>query len=195
MDTLRYAFALVAVVGFPPAVLFWLLVHPFARAWHRLRPTLVLAILYALFLLAMLVIFLAREPLLAVEFGTRWPLVALGTTCLGVAVVVFRAVRRQLPVRVQMGIPELDPRAEQRLLTEGVYARIRHPRYVETLLALLGFALVANYLAGYVVFGLGVLFLHAVVLLEERELRERFGVAWDEYARRVPRYVPARSRP
>jgi protein-S-isoprenylcysteine O-methyltransferase Ste14 len=107
------------------------------------------------------------------------------------AAIALRAVRRQLGVRVQMGIPELDPRAEQRLLTEGIYARVRHPRYLEMLLALLGFALVANYLAGYVVLAASALILHAVVLLEERELAERFGPAWDAYAARVPRYVPA----
>jgi protein-S-isoprenylcysteine O-methyltransferase Ste14 len=194
MDTLRYALALVVIVAFPPTFVFWLPVHPFATFWRRLGPVLTLAILYSLLLLAMVGLFLAREPLLATEFGTRWPLVALGAACLGVAAFVLRAVRRQLAVRVQMGIPELDPHAEQHLLTQGIYARIRHPRYVEMLLGLLGFALIANYLAGYVVFGLGVLLLHSVVLLEERELRERFGAEWDVYARRVPRYVPACSR-
>jgi protein-S-isoprenylcysteine O-methyltransferase Ste14 len=192
MHTLRYAIALLVVVAFPPAFVFWLLVHPFARVWRRLGPTLALAILYALLLLAMLGVFLAREGLLAVEFGTRWPLVAVGAVCLVAAALVLRAVRRQLAVGVQMGIPELDPRGEQRLLTEGVYARVRHPRYLEMLLALLGFALVANYLAGYVVFALGVLAMHLVVLLEERELRERFGATWDAYAARVPRYLPRR---
>jgi protein-S-isoprenylcysteine O-methyltransferase Ste14 len=33
------------------------------------------------------------------------------------------------------------------------------------------------------------------VVLEERELRERFGEAWVEYSRRVPRFVPHRRAP
>ena len=32
--------------------------------------------------------------------------------------------------------------------------------------------------------------LHLVVVLEERELRQRFGAAYDAYARQVPRYLP-----
>jgi protein-S-isoprenylcysteine O-methyltransferase Ste14 len=31
------------------------------------------------------------------------------------------------------------------------------------------------------------------VLLEERELRDRFGAEYEEYCRRVPRYIPKRG--
>jgi protein-S-isoprenylcysteine O-methyltransferase Ste14 len=168
------------------------LVHPYAKTWRKLGPFWSLTLLYGLLLLEMVSVFRAREALLAVEYGTRWPLVVLGGACLALAAIALRAVRRQLSVRVQMGIPELDPRAEQQLLTEGIYARVRHPRYLEMLLGGLGLALIANYLAGYVVLALGAGVLHAVVVLEERELAVRFGPAWHAYAARVPRYVPTR---
>jgi protein-S-isoprenylcysteine O-methyltransferase Ste14 len=35
--------------------------------------------------------------------------------------------------------------------------------------------------------------LHAIVLLEERELVERFGQEYRDYALRVPRYIPGRK--
>jgi protein-S-isoprenylcysteine O-methyltransferase Ste14 len=33
-----------------------------------------------------------------------------------------------------------------------------------------------------------------LVLLEERELRDRFGAEYEEYCRQVPRWIPGRSR-
>jgi protein-S-isoprenylcysteine O-methyltransferase Ste14 len=32
--------------------------------------------------------------------------------------------------------------------------------------------------------------MHIIVLLEEKELKERFGRGYEEYCRRVPRYIP-----
>ena len=73
---------------------------------------------------------------------------------------------------------------------EGVYTTIRHPRYVQLYLGLLGSAFIANYLALYLVTALWLPGLYVIVLLEEIELRDRFGPAYDDYCRRVPRFVP-----
>jgi protein-S-isoprenylcysteine O-methyltransferase Ste14 len=76
------------------------------------------------------------------------------------------------------------------LLTDGIYARMRHPRYVEVVLGTLVYCLIANYVGAYIVLGASVPVLYVVALLEERELRRRFGAAYEAYARRVPRFVP-----
>jgi len=57
---------------------------------------------------------------------------------------------------------------------------------------LAGFALLANYLALYLVLAVGGLGIWLIVILEEKELRERFGPAYDDYCRRVPRFIPRR---
>jgi protein-S-isoprenylcysteine O-methyltransferase Ste14 len=54
----------------------------------------------------------------------------------------------------------------------------------------MAYALFANYLGAYIVVVLSLPLIHFVVRLEERELRERFGTAYEEYYRRVPRFVP-----
>ena len=50
------------------------------------------------------------------------------------------------------GLPEVAPGGDgPGLLVEGIYGRIRHPRYIELTLGTLGWALFANYLAGYAI--------------------------------------------
>ncbi len=57
---------------------------------------------------------------------------------------------------------------------------------------MLAYALVANYVGGYIVSALCLPTIYLMVLLEERELRARFGMEYLEYCQRVPRFVPKR---
>ncbi len=38
LDTARYWLALILVVSFPPAFLYWFVIHPFADFWRQLGP-------------------------------------------------------------------------------------------------------------------------------------------------------------
>ena len=75
-----------------------------------------------------------------------------------------------------------------RLLTEGVYSRVRHPRYVAVLIGLISVALFSNYLALYLLLPIGAAGLYVIVRLEERELLERFGDEYETYRDRVPMF-------
>jgi len=191
MDSVRYFVALILVITVTPALAFWLIVHPFFRFWRRLGPAWTLTLVWGSVAVGMVALFQLREPLLATEFGTNYTLMLLGVLCIVVAAVGRVKLSRQLTTRIASGLPELAPeRYPQKLLTEGVYARVRHPRYAQFLLVLLGYALFANYLALYVVFVLWLGAAYLIVLFEERELQDRFGEAYAGYARRVPRFVP-----
>lgn len=98
--------------------------------------------------------------------------------------------RRRLTFPVLAGWSELSRDKPGVLLTDGIYGRMRHPRYVEVVLGTLVYCLIANYAGAYIVLAAAVPVLYAVVLLEERELRQRFGAAYTAYARRVPRFFP-----
>lgn len=193
MDLIRYALAWLLVVFLPPAVLYWYAVHPFASLWRRIgRGAGLVAGFSALGVSALLLGFAAPR-LLRADFGFSWPLTLLGVAAIVGAGMVARQRRKQLTTRILLGVPEVaaDPGAS-RLLTEGIYARLRHPRYVEVVLGATGYALVANYLAGYVVVAASVLLMVPLIIMEERELHRRFGGAWEEYARRTPRFLPRR---
>lgn len=191
MILVRYYIALFLITAIPSALLFWLLIHSFAHFWRRLGPMRTYGLVGVVLALAMAGLFLVRRYLLAVDFGPNYGLMVLGFCFLGAATGLRLWHRRYMKTGTLFGLPELDPKQYPgRLITEGPYAWVRHPRYVQVTLALWGFAFVANYLA---VYGLAILWMagiYVIVLLEESELHRRFGTAYEEYCRRVPRFVP-----
>lgn len=194
MDSARYIVALVVVMALPPGIILWLIIHPFAQHWRRIGPAWTYGLLAAPVLALMAVAFLARRWLLAIEFGTSYPLIALAAVVLVAGATMSLKRRRHLTYGILAGLPELSERRYPgELLTDGLYAKMRHPRYIEMLLWVLAYALFANYLAPYVIFLLSIPALYLVVVLEEQELHKRFGKAYEDYCRRVPRFLPKRK--
>ncbi len=190
MNSVRYYLALILLIGLPPGLLLWLVIHPLVAFWRRLGPGWTYAVLGAPSLALMAGVFWGRGYLLGTEFGTNVPLIALGVMCAtaGVAIAVKR--KKYLTFAVLCGIPELSAGGAGKLLTEGIYGSIRHPRYVEAFLWVLAYAFVANYLALYITAVVSVPVIYLIVILEERELLDRFGHVYEEYRRRVPPFVP-----
>lgn len=196
MDKVRYVLALISVMSYPPAVGWWYVTHPFVGFWRRLgRPAFYTILTIGSFII-MGAIYMVREPLLAVEYGTNralWPLVLLAY---GTSVYIEVRCRKYLKTKILMGVPELAPDGRGgKLITEGIYGRIRHPRYVAVWLGTLAVAFFTNYLAVYVIVIAIVPALYLVVVLEENELRDRFGEEYVKYCERVPRLFPRRSTP
>jgi protein-S-isoprenylcysteine O-methyltransferase Ste14 len=152
-------------------------------------------LLIAVYLAVAAAMYTVSGPILAVEYGTNWILI-------GVAVVVYLAsvaieirCRRLLSTRMLLGGPELNANGGPgKLLTEGIYGRMRHPRYAAILLGMIAVALFCNYLGLYVVVALTVPGLYAVAVLEERELLDRFGDQYCDYMERVPRFIPRKQQ-
>ena len=191
MDTARRIVALLLLVTLPTGVLLWVVIHPLTRFWRRFGAGWTYGLLAVPCAALMGGAWWARGRLVGRDLGTSWPLVALAVACAVAAGVLARQRGRLLTFGVLAGLPELSPqRYPGRLLTEGIYSRIRHPRYVEVVVLTLAYALFANHVGTYVLWLLLWPTLLLVVRLEERELGERFGADWEEYARRVPRFFP-----
>jgi protein-S-isoprenylcysteine O-methyltransferase Ste14 len=175
----------------PGAVLFWFLVHPFVRFWRRIGLRRTLAIHYTVLAAYAASVFLLRKTLLAVDFGTNAILIAWAVPILAASIVLRLQISRHLRFSTLGGLPELAPESHpQPLLTEGIYSRLRHPRYVEVLLVMASLTLIANNLASYVNWVVGIPSVLVIVRIEERELRDRFGAEYETYCARVPRFVP-----
>jgi len=195
VDTARYVVALITIVPVPSAILFWLVVHPNVRLWRRLGLSLSYTLLVVLMVGVAVAVYLLRDSILSEEYGTNYLLVALAIPIYGATVWLSLRIRRYLTFRTFVGVPELAARRDGGLLlTEGVYARVRHPRYVAVLFGLISVALFSNYLALYLLLPVGAAGLYLIIRLEERELVERFGDEYETYRDRVPMFVPRRGR-
>ena len=83
----------------------------------------------------------------------------------------------------------IDPPKE--LVAVGFYRYVRNPMYVGILAMILGHFLWFGYWNLLIYAILVFLFFHAFVMYyEEPTLRRKFGAAYEEYCRRVPRWIP-----
>ena len=82
-------------------------------------------------------------------------------------------------------------RKDRELATSGPYARTRNPLYLGSAFLAIGFAIAGHsWWAGSLVIIYFAVFYYAVMRNEERDLRARFGSIFDEYAARVPLFLP-----
>lgn len=144
----------------------------------------------ALFPIAFVVFALATRPLAAFgsERADRWMdaagvLVAVAGQALRALVIGLAYIRR--------GGKDGKVHADT-LVTEGLFAHSRNPLYVGNMLVFMGLFVVLNSVWGYVVGIPFFLFAYlSIVRAEEDFLSRRFGGAYEDYCRRVNRFVPS----
>jgi len=121
---------------------------------------------------------------------------ALGFALLVFEVWLFERARRDLGTARFIGRTELSGGGE--VVSQGIYGRMRNPRYVGSFLAIVGACLLAGTVRLWLVAAVWTILMRTAIGFEERELRNRFGETYVEYCARVPRFfnfrrVPPRS--
>jgi protein-S-isoprenylcysteine O-methyltransferase Ste14 len=195
IEPIRYVLGVLNAVLVPLGVIYWLVIHLWARRWRKwgLART-YLAVLPVLTALGVL-LFRWRRQLLGTDLGTNWGLI-------GIALVLFCPVVwlelqywKQLSISTLVGIPELSERGQGGLIRDGVYGKVRHPRYLSAGIGLIATTLIVNYLGLYIILLCAVLPGYLILALEERELVDRFGDAYRDYQKSVPQLIPRLRRP
>lgn len=191
LENVRYVMGVLLVTSLPPAILYWFIVHPFVGFWRRLGARMTFVILGVFLVGSMTALYPFRDLLLGRDFGSSLPAILASLPLIVGSLVISHQRRKHLTFRTLAGVPEVAPQGEgPGLLQEGIYGRIRHPRYVEFILGCVGWALFCNYAGLYLSVAVTIVAIYVIVLIEEKELRERFGQAYVDYSARVPRFVP-----
>jgi hypothetical protein len=111
MNTARHALAILVLLTYPPAVLLWLAIHPWARQWRRIGTVATYLALSVPMLAIVIWLFRERVVLLGRDLGTSWSLVALGVASLGCAGSIARQRMKHLRFSTLSGKPELSQSA------------------------------------------------------------------------------------
>ncbi len=112
----------------------------------------------------------------------------IGVALIALDLFILYRADRDLGHLKLVGHAELTGKME--LTTVGIYKHVRHPRYAGMILAVIGACFFTGTRWSWIVTGIWVLSVLVCIFLEERELHHRFGLAYDEYSRAVPRFFP-----
>jgi protein-S-isoprenylcysteine O-methyltransferase Ste14 len=176
-----------------PAPIFWLIVHPAIHFWRRFGNR--------SFWIALPVwsvcgtgLVLLRHWIFAERVSRNAVSAALGASFVTLGLWIGHHVYRQFGWRRLAGLPEMNPdRYARDLVQSGLYARVRHPRYLEYMLIFVGLSLLTGAAGIFLLAIVTILLYYIVAPLEERELRKQYGAVYEAYARAVPRFVPRRK--
>ena len=192
IDRLRYFLGVYCAILVPVGVLFWFVIHPWARWWRQLGPTRTYLIVLPPLVVCGALLFRVRVWLLGSNLGTNWILIGIAIFLLVVTLWLEPKYWKQLNMATLVGVPELSLTVQRRgkLLREGVYGVVRHPRYLISGIGMMASVLFVNYLGLYLLMLVAVPAGLVMVVFEERELVGRFGEDYRRYQREVPRFIP-----
>jgi protein-S-isoprenylcysteine O-methyltransferase Ste14 len=191
MDTARYVVGVLLVVGLPPAIAFWLLIHPVAGWWRRVGPLVTYLVVGGACVALGCGGWVLRKEVMGSDLGTRWILMPAAAVLYLASAWLSVLAKRHLKMKIFAGFPEVAVEESGGvLLQEGIYAVIRHPRYVAVIVGTAGVALFVNYVGIYLMVLGTIPALYLVGILEERELAQRFGDPYTAYRSRVPAFIP-----
>lgn len=78
----------------------------------------------------------------------------------------------------------------KRLVTEGVYAHVRHPQYSGLFLITLGFLIQWPSILTILMWPILMGTYYRLAMREEKDVEKQFGQVYEEYKKRVPAFIP-----
>jgi len=186
LRTLSWLFAL--VLATVPS--FWLLVHPRAEYWRSRRGARfrILGPLWMAMWLAAGAITWPWRHVLLYDNAFSWPAAA---PFFAAGLYLYHRGRTSFSLAQLIGRPEVQgDKVEQRLVTSGIRARVRHPVYLGHLLELIGWSFGTGLVVIYCLTGFAIVTGAIMIRMEDAELERRFGEPYQQYRKSTPAVVP-----
>lgn len=170
-----------------PVPLYWFILHPFTNFWRRnIRAAFWFAGLFAWSACAIFITAF-RNRLLGENIPSALTTV-VGSLLIAADFVLLFYSGRYLGAKKLVGHAELSGKSE--LTANGLYKYVRHPRYTGMISAVAGACILAQTEFAWTVSAIWLACVLLSIFLEEREMRHRFGAAYEDYSRATPRFFP-----
>lgn len=177
---------------------FWLMIHPFAERWrarhlsyqlsYRRSPYIVLLPAWVGMWILVALITRPWRHLLLYQADWAWGAAALLFAC---GVYVYSRSGKNFSAKQLGGLPEIHgANREQRLVTDGIRARVRHPVYLAHLCEMLAWSVGTGLAACWGLTAFAVVTGAVMIGMEDAELEKRFGDSYRAYRGSVPAVLP-----
>jgi len=170
---------------------FWLLIHPRVSYW-RSRPRspyrVLLPLWVAMWSLTATVTAHWRD-LTVYHSGWCW-IPAAALFCAGL--LLYKLSHSTFTLTQLGGLPEILPdHSQQRLVTTGIRARVRHPVYLGHLCEMLAWSVGTGLAVCWTLTAFAIITGAVMIKMEDKELENRFGEEHRRYRSKVPAVLPA----
>jgi protein-S-isoprenylcysteine O-methyltransferase Ste14 len=173
---------------------FWLLIHPRIAYWRARRQSpyrILLPVWVAMWALVATITAPWRGLLL---YENRWTWIPAGLLFCG-GLVLYKLSHTRFTLTQLGGLPEIRPdHGQQRLVTTGIRARVRHPVYLGHLCEMLAWSLGTGLAVCWALTALAIATGAVMINLEDKELENRFGEEYRQYRSTVPAVLPLRPQ-
>lgn len=169
---------------------FWFMIHPFAERWRARRRS-PYRVLVPVWMAMWVALALITNPWRRVAlYRADWPWLP-SVLLFAIGGYIYSRSVKDFGAKQLSGIPELDAGSRaQKLVTQGIRARVRHPMYLAHLCEMLawsvgtGLAVCGGLTAFAMITGA------VMIRMEDAELEKRFGEEYTAYRNRVASLLP-----
>jgi protein-S-isoprenylcysteine O-methyltransferase Ste14 len=169
---------------------FWLMVHPRAHRWRQSERS-PFRVLVPAWIVMWVGVGALTGPWRGIAlYSTRWSWI-LAALLFAVGIYIYSQSGAHFSLAQLGGLPEIRTgHHDDRLVTAGIRARVRHPVYLAHLCEMLAWSIGTGLLVCWLLTAFAIATGAVMIRMEDAELEKRFGEEYRQYRSTVPTVLP-----
>ena len=190
MEQILRTIGWVACVIYATIPSFWLLIHPRVEYW-RSRPRSPYRILLPAWIAMWLLLAAVTAHWRDLTAYHRWWCWIPASVLFGAGLTLYQLSGAAFSPAQLGGLPEILPgHRQQRLVTTGIRAHVRHPVYLAHLCEMVAWSIGTGLTVCWALTAFAIITGAVMITMEDKELENRFGEEYRQYRLRVPALLP-----